>query len=274
MESAKLKPNFTLYFILFGFVLTMGACASSHVAAPNTSQAASNIKAAQQAGARQYAPGQLRKAKRELKRARTLVQQKKNKKASKLTRHAAVDARLAYVTTLSKKAQQLQKPIHKLQQEMANMKATMTKQGAVLTFGDVLFNFGKADLHPGAKKTMAKLASFLNEHSNLKVLIEGYTDNRGSKRYNLGLSRRRANSVKQALTDDGVSASRINTVGYGEQYPVATNSTSAGRQLNRRVEVVISPNSEAVEPHQNPGMMTPSSQDSLKRNPSGQENVY
>ncbi len=248
MKSIKLKASAVRYLILFGLVGTMAACATSHIAAPDTSQAKSNIQAAQQAGAQQYAPDQLQKAQQELKKAKSLVKKKNNKKAGQLTREASVDAKLAMLTALSKKAQksnsQLPKSIQQLQQETKNMQAKMTKQGAVLTFGNMLFDFGKADLHPGGKKTISKLAQFLNEHSNLKVLIQGYTDSRGPTGYNLALSNRRAKSVKQALTDDGVSDSRINTIGYGEEDPVATNRTITGRQLNRRVEIVISKNNE------------------------------
>ncbi|MCG2720752.1 MAG: OmpA family protein [Thermodesulfovibrionales bacterium] len=91
----------------------------------------------------------------------------------------------------------------------------------------------------GATRTLDKLAEFLEQYPNRKVLIEGFTDSTGSETYNLGLSQNRADSVRDALTMKGVPATRITTKGYGEQYPIASNATSAGKQQNRRVEVVI-----------------------------------
>ena len=105
--------------------------------------------------------------------------------------------------------------------------------------GDVLFATGKATLYPGAIGTINKLANFLKKYSDRKVLIEGHTDSVGSEEYNLGLSAKRADSVREQLVAEGISPERIFTKGYGEKYPEASNDTPAGRQQNRRVEVVI-----------------------------------
>jgi outer membrane protein OmpA-like peptidoglycan-associated protein len=250
MKSTKMRKSAIRYLIILGLVGTMGACASSHVAAPDTGSAQKKIQEAQQAGAQQYAPEQLDSAKHKLQNAKDLVRKNNYKKASQQTRAASVDAQLAMGTTRSKKAQQgvnqLQKSVQSLQQDVKNMKAKMGKSGVTLTFSDMLFNFDKSDLKPGAQQTLSKLAHFLKEHSNTKVLIAGYTDSRGPKKYNLNLSKQRANSAKKALVNNGISSSRIRTKGYGEQYPVATNRTPAGRQLNRRVVVVLSKNNEPV----------------------------
>jgi len=90
---------------------------------------------------------------------------------------------------------------------------------------------------PTAK--LDQLAQFLNEHKERRVQIDGFTDSVGTDSYNEELSQRRANSVKSALLSRGVDSSRIGTEGYGKAYPVANNVDSGGRQLNRRVEVVI-----------------------------------
>ena len=127
----------------------------------------------------------------------------------------------------------------KLQAEVEALKAKQTERGIVLTLGDVLFDTGSANLSPGAASKLDRLAAFLNEHPDRRVQIEGFTDSVGSDSYNLDLSERRANSVKAALTMRGIDPSRISTEGYGKAYPVASNSDSGGRQLNRRVEVVI-----------------------------------
>jgi outer membrane protein OmpA-like peptidoglycan-associated protein len=127
----------------------------------------------------------------------------------------------------------------RLQAEIDQLKATPTPRGLVLTLGDVLFNTGRADLNPGSSRKLDQLAQFLNEHPDRRVQIDGFTDSVGSDSYNQDLSRRRADAVKSALFTRGVDASRIGTEGYGKAFPVANNTDSGGRQLNRRVEVVI-----------------------------------
>jgi outer membrane protein OmpA-like peptidoglycan-associated protein len=127
----------------------------------------------------------------------------------------------------------------RLQAELEQLKATPTPRGLVLTLGDVLFNTGKADLNPGAARKLDQLAQFLNDHPERRVEIDGFTDSVGPDDYNLDLSQRRADAVKGALVSRAIDASRITTQGYGKAYPVANNTDSGGRQLNRRVEVVI-----------------------------------
>jgi outer membrane protein OmpA-like peptidoglycan-associated protein len=109
----------------------------------------------------------------------------------------------------------------------------------VLTLGDVLFDTGRAELNPGAARKLDQLAQFLNEHKERRVQIDGFTDSVGTDSYNEELSQRRADSVKSALLVRGVDPSRISTEGYGKAFPVANNVDSGGRQLNRRVEVII-----------------------------------
>jgi outer membrane protein OmpA-like peptidoglycan-associated protein len=128
----------------------------------------------------------------------------------------------------------------RLQQEIDALKATPTPRGLVLTLGgDVLFDTGKSDLKSGASRKLDQLAQFLNEHPDRKVEIDGFTDSIGSDSYNQDLSQRRAQSVKSALQARNVDGSRIDAEGFGKAYPVASNTESGGRQLNRRVEVVI-----------------------------------
>lgn len=127
----------------------------------------------------------------------------------------------------------------RLQAELDQLKATPTPRGLVMTLGDVLFDTGRAELKSGASRKLDQLAQFLNEHPSRHVQIDGFTDSVGSDSFNEALSQRRADAVKSALLSRGVDSSRIATEGYGKSYPVASNSDSGGRQLNRRVEVVI-----------------------------------
>jgi outer membrane protein OmpA-like peptidoglycan-associated protein len=118
--------------------------------------------------------------------------------------------------------------------------AQETARGVVLTFGDMLFDTGGAVLKPGAQLLLDKLAAYLEQNPSAKAIIEGHTDNVGSDAMNQALSERRAAAVATALQMRGIGIDRLEIVGLGESYPVATNDTSAGREENRRVEVVLS----------------------------------
>ena len=124
--------------------------------------------------------------------------------------------------------------------QVSELEAELTRRGLVLTLGDVLFDTGQATLKPGAARTIGALVTFLNENPERAVLIEGFTDSVGSDELNLGLSQRRADAVRTALVERGIAGTRIRTHGYGKSFPVASNDTPAGRQQNRRVEIVIS----------------------------------
>jgi outer membrane protein OmpA-like peptidoglycan-associated protein len=137
------------------------------------------------------------------------------------------------------KAAQAKAEADQLIKELSDLKAQQTERGIVLTIGDVLFATGKANLSQGANRSVGKLADFLKKNPNRNVLIEGHTDSVGKDDYNLALSRRRADSVKDNLVGDGIEASRITTVGYGKRFPLASNDTNAGKTQNRRVEVII-----------------------------------
>ena len=128
-----------------------------------------------------------------------------------------------------------------LQDELESLKAQQTDRGLVLTLnGGVLFDTDQATLKPGAEVTLDRLAAFLAEHPERNLMVEGHTDSTGDKAYNMALSERRADAVRDALIARNVQPVRIEAVGLGENYPLATNDSSAGRQLNRRVEIVIS----------------------------------
>jgi outer membrane protein OmpA-like peptidoglycan-associated protein len=127
----------------------------------------------------------------------------------------------------------------RLQAEVDQLKAKPTPRGLVLTLGDVLFDTGRAQLNPGSARKLDQLAQFLTEHPERRVQIDGFTDNVGTESYNQDLSQRRADAVRSSLITRGIDSSRIGSQGYGKGFPVADNTDSGGRQLNRRVEVVI-----------------------------------
>ena len=124
--------------------------------------------------------------------------------------------------------------------QLADLKAKQTDRGIVMTMGDVLFNVDQSNLTAGGMQILQKLADVMREHPDRNVMVEGFTDSTGSEEHNLVLSQRRAESVRSALMNMGIEGTRISTRGYGEAYPVASNGNSADRQLNRRVEIVLS----------------------------------
>jgi outer membrane protein OmpA-like peptidoglycan-associated protein len=130
--------------------------------------------------------------------------------------------------------------IAQMEEELKELNAKKTDHGLVITLSDVLFDLNKTELKPRGMDSVQKLARFLNEYPERKVRIEGFTDSTGSTEYNQQLSENRANAVRDALAGMGVSSDRVETRGYGEENPVASNETSSGRQLNRRVEIILS----------------------------------
>lgn len=132
--------------------------------------------------------------------------------------------------------------------ELLALNAQKTERGMVITLGDVLFNTDKAELKPDGTRNVQKLGEFLTKYPQNKVSVEGHTDSVGTNNYNQDLSDRRAYSVRSALTDMGVSNDRVATRGYGEEFPVASNNNAESRQLNRRVEIILSDANGNVTP--------------------------
>ncbi len=127
-----------------------------------------------------------------------------------------------------------------LRKQISELNAKQTDRGLVVTLGDVLFAPGKADLKAGAANNLDKLATFLSQYPERTATVEGHTDSTGTFEINEALSERRAEAVKNYLVSAGIDASRITAVGKASFQPIADNKTAAGRQQNRRVEIVIS----------------------------------
>ncbi|MFL1513827.1 DUF4398 domain-containing protein [Pseudomonas prosekii] len=135
-----------------------------------------------------------------------------------------------------------------IKQLQDSLNAKQTDRGTLVTFGDVLFATDRADLKSSGLVNINKLAQFLQENPDRKVIVEGYTDSTGTASHNQSLSERRAGSVRTALVKMGVDPARIVVQGYGKEYPVAENTSASGRAMNRRVEVTISNDNQPVVP--------------------------
>ena len=128
------------------------------------------------------------------------------------------------------------------------LRSEMSSVAAVLRIGDTIkviypelsmFDFGKDQIKPETKPTFVRFANILKNYPDIRILINGYTDNIGTDDLNVDLSRRRAVNAYNLLSDNGVDASRMNTTGYGPRNPLQSNATDAGRATNRRVEFML-----------------------------------
>jgi outer membrane protein OmpA-like peptidoglycan-associated protein len=160
---------------------------------------------------------------------------------------AAVDQRRA----AEAEAEKARQAAARAESEKAELRAQLLNQlnsilqtrdsarGLIVNMSDVLFDTGSYTLKPGAREKLAKISGILLAHPGLTLQIEGHTDSVGSDDFNQQLSERRADSVRDFLAENGVSASSITARGFGKAQPVATNDTADGRQRNRRVELVV-----------------------------------
>jgi outer membrane protein OmpA-like peptidoglycan-associated protein len=115
-----------------------------------------------------------------------------------------------------------------------------TPRGLVVNMGDVLFDFGKYNLRSEAREKLAKLTGIVLAHPGLKLAVEGHTDSVGGDEANQKLSEQRADAVRKYLIEEGLADASVSSQGFGKTSPVADNDTAAGRQKNRRVEIVVS----------------------------------
>lgn len=158
--------------------------------------------------------------------------------AANAARSAAASAGVR-ATEASQRASDAEARNRALQSQLSELQARETDRGIVLTLGDVLFDVDRTTLKAGARTSLEKLVSFLNENPDRNVEIEGHTDSTGSRDHNEELSQARAESVATFLASRGIGGDRVQTRGLAFDYPVASNDTTAGRQLNRRVEIII-----------------------------------
>ena len=135
--------------------------------------------------------------------------------------------------------QHAQNRVKELEDVLGLYQVEETNRGTLLVMNDLLFATGGASLQPQSHSKLDPLLQFLHNNPKLEIIIEGHTDSVGDANENKRLSQRRADAVKLYFTERGIQENRIETRGFGEEVPVATNTTNAGRGLNRRVEIVI-----------------------------------
>ena len=162
---------------------------------------------------------------------------------------AQADAAREQAAGAQARAQSLESALHELQ-------ARPTDRGMVVTLGDLLFDTGRAQLNPGGRRVVDRLAEFMKAYPQRRVSVEGFTDSVGDAAANQELSDQRAAAVRLALIDRGIDPARIDARGYGEEYPVASNGNATGRQMNRRVEIVISDVNGMIGSRATPPMAT------------------
>jgi outer membrane protein OmpA-like peptidoglycan-associated protein len=127
-----------------------------------------------------------------------------------------------------------------LQQLNQVLQTRDSARGLIVSMPDVLFDTGKAALRPAARERLAKVAGILLAYPDIRVEIDGYTDSTGTLAFNEKLSQERAAGVESYMAQQGVAGTSMTTQGFGPGDPIASNATAAGRQQNRRVEMVVS----------------------------------
>ncbi|HSK44566.1 MAG TPA: OmpA family protein [Candidatus Binatia bacterium] len=166
-----------------------------------------------------------------LQQQQTLAQQAEQ---ARLQAQQSDQARAQAVQQAEEQRQRLLKQLNQV------LQTRDSARGLIVSMSDVLFDFNQATLKPGAKLRLAKVSGIILAYPDLKLEIDGFTDNKGTPQYNMTLSDRRAKAVRDFLVAQGVGTDAVTTKGFGESNPVATNATAAGRQQNRRVELVVS----------------------------------
>jgi outer membrane protein OmpA-like peptidoglycan-associated protein len=185
-------------------------------------------------------------------RARAEADTARAKAEAELAARRADDERSRLQSAMQAETDKARLAAEQAEREKAELRRQLTQQlnliletrdsarGLIVNMSDVLFDTAKWTLKPGAREKLAKIAGIVVSHPGLMLQIEGHTDNVGGDDYNQNLSERRAGSVREYLINQGVKTETITAKGFGESMPVADNSSAAGRQQNRRVELVVS----------------------------------
>jgi len=156
-----------------------------------------------------------------------------------------VDEARRQAQSAQQRAQQAETQQQQLRQQLRDqlnqiLETRDTARGLIVSMPDVLFDTSSATLKATARERLAKVSGILIAHPDIRVEVDGYTDSTGGPSFNEQLSQQRAASVQSYLTQQGVPPGSISTHGFGQANPIASNDTAAGRQQNRRVELVVS----------------------------------
>src|ERR1700688_1607793 len=205
-------------------------------------QLQAEVAAAQEAKARAEADAQRKTAMLQEQQAREQAAQsaQQAQDAQSQAQQAQQQAQLAQQQAEQSERDKQELRAKLLQQFNLILETRDTVRGLVVNLGDVLFTTGKYDLRPEARERLAKLSGIVLAHPGLNLAVEGYTDNVGRESFNQTLSEQRGSSVRAYLIAQGLGPNTISATGFGLNNPVADNSTSQGRQKNRRVEIVVS----------------------------------
>lgn len=199
----------------------------------------------------EHAAAELAQAGTSLERAETAFADGDETETKHFTRLTETELERARTVARAKQAGAEKKVVvnelERVEEELAALQARVTERGIVLTLSDVFFEVDRAELRPQGMQNLAQLAAFLNEHPDRALAIEGHADSTGTDEYNQQLSERRAQTVRAFLAASGVEPGRIFAQGFGERFPVASNSTTEGRAMNRRVEMLVLNPGETVQ---------------------------
>ena len=251
IKTLLIVINISIFIISCSSVPEQPATPQSHINSNALSKAKEALSKARRAKnsikiknfavtARKQAQVAIEEAQSVLEKAQNLLKLKQTQKTA-----AASIKRQAPVTTVPKMEEPTAAPppqapqISQLKSRLAQWVTTGNSGYLAVTLEDDLFEAEQTELSPKATPYIRTLATFLNQHPQLWVRVEGHTDNRSSYQHNLGVSERRATSVKFALMQQGISSKRIVVKGFGATRSIANNNTEAGRRKNRRVEVII-----------------------------------
>ncbi len=149
------------------------------------------------------------------------------------------DAQSTEIELARREAELASQAAESLQRRLEYMEYRQTDRGVVITLGDVLFEVGETELLASAEQSLRDVIELLESEPDKQIRIEGHTDSSGPSALNLRLSQERADSVRSALIELGISADRLSAVGMGEEFPIASNQNPEGRARNRRVDVIV-----------------------------------
>jgi outer membrane protein OmpA-like peptidoglycan-associated protein len=252
-EWQAFKPALTAVCFMTLLLLVTGGCATSDPSAVNAAR--TQVNAARETGLTAADSLDFKEAERHLSEAEKMLEDNEDQalidhEAEMASVYSMVAVSRTEATAAQKEASgvltgaRANTAVTRVAVEVAirnarSVNAQQTERGLVLTLGGVLFAFNSAELTQEARLSVARVAGFLIALPDRDAIVEGHADNIGGADYNIELSKRRAESIRAALIESGVEEGRLVAEGYGSNFPVASNDTDAGREQNRRVEIVI-----------------------------------